>query len=151
MAQSNSCCAESCDQKAKRVERKFLQVSYLCREQDSNWLIMNENLYRGVNAVISKWTRTAFRKRLCCKSLLISFLMNFLDILSIFESWPWIDLDLPFKVMRCIFMSPETFWWLFWPFCAFLKIDLEFYLDWTFKVMRWENLYQCQISFCSLQ
>ena len=34
-------------------------------------------------------TRTTFRKRLCCKGLLISFLMTFLAILSIFESWPW--------------------------------------------------------------
>ena len=31
-------------------------------------------------------TKTAFRKRLCCKSLLISFLMTFLAILRIFES-----------------------------------------------------------------
>ena len=31
-----------------------------------------------------------------------------------------------------------AFWWLLWPFWAFLKVDLELDLDWSFKVMRWE-------------
>ena len=53
------------------------------------------------------------------------------------------------KGKMCIFTYLEAFWWLFWPFWAFLKVDLE--LARPFKVMTWENWYQCQFSLYTLK
>ena len=65
---------------------------------------MSSRAHELIDISMPTGTRTAFRKRLCCKHLLISLLMTLLVILSIFE-----------------------------------------------KVMRWENLYQCQLSLYTLK
>ena len=73
--------------------------------------------------------------------LIIPFISHFHP----FQAWLWSNwVKVECKI--CIFMSLEAFWWLFWPFWAFSKVGL----DWPFKVMRWENLYQCQFSFYTL-